>query len=98
MFGFLNPIVLEGIKGIISGLRLFPDIPPIHNWTNLLQILTEFQKNLMKRLEIIDQNDNFLPFLGEGGRGWVRFFFGPKMKLTYPIARPLWKTLLCTEL
>ena len=30
MFSFLNPIVFEGIKGIISGLRYFPDIPTIH--------------------------------------------------------------------
>ena len=30
MFSFLNPIVLERIKGIISRLRFFPDIPPIN--------------------------------------------------------------------
>ena len=30
MFSFRNPIVLEGIKGIISWLRFFPDIPPIN--------------------------------------------------------------------
>ena len=29
MFSLLNPIVLKGIKGIISRLRFFPDIPPI---------------------------------------------------------------------